>query len=151
MNRETTDKVKVYLEELKRCYWKLQGVAEKLQEAEVRATSTNSARTSDTYTGGGVSDRTASAVITLDKLRTAYIKAADEYMQVKFKYTQQLHRVEDLDYINILYGRYFAFKTLKEVSKDLNLEYRWLCRKHGYALEAFYRSNAEEIEKRFST
>lgn len=40
-------------------------------------------------------------------------------------------------YINVLYKRYVEFKSLEKISVEMNYEYKWTCKIHGYALKEF--------------
>ena len=61
----------------------------------------------------------------------------DDYVDRKYKVIREIHEIEDTRYIQILYKRYIEFKSLHKVALEMGYDYKWLCRLHGHALEAF--------------
>jgi len=61
----------------------------------------------------------------------------DRYVDLKYKVIREIHQLEDTRYIQVLYKRYIEFKSLHKIAAEMDYEYTWMCRIHGYALNAF--------------
>lgn len=61
----------------------------------------------------------------------------DYYVDTKYKVVREIHQLSDIRYIQVLYKRYIEFKSLQKIAKEMDYDYKWLCRIHGSALEEF--------------
>lgn len=58
---------------------------------------------------------------------------------LKNKIINEIQSVDNPVYINILYKRYVQYKSLEEISVEMNYSYRQILRLHGLALQEFKR------------
>ena len=56
---------------------------------------------------------------------------------MKDKIINEIHKLNNPVYIEILYKRYVEYKSLEEISVELSYSYIHVKRLHGYALQAF--------------
>lgn len=65
----------------------------------------------------------------------------DELIDLKHEIINQIHKLDagknTSIYIHVLFKKYVELKPLKEISKELNYNYKWLCQLHGKALQCF--------------
>ena len=75
-------------------------------------------------------------------VRLLYMEAEIEeeirrLVELKNKIINEIHMLENPLFIEILYKRYIECKTLWDISKEINYDYRYVKRLHGWALKAF--------------
>lgn len=69
-------------------------------------------------------------------------KMIDDYVDQKDKIINQIHKLSDARYIEILFDRYVPdknghTKSLEQISVDMHYNYKYVCYLHGQALIAF--------------
>ena len=64
-----------------------------------------------------------------------------QLQQKKDQITNEIHRLNDVRYIQILYRRYVECKKLKEVSEDMHYDYDYIRALHSRALQEFENVN----------
>lgn len=91
----------------------------------------------DVVTSSGSQDKLANLMADhVDKMRKRD-EAWDAYVDYKMQAWQYLLKVKKPEYKKVLEMRYFKYKTLREISDELPMEYRNLRRLHGRALQAY--------------
>lgn len=67
----------------------------------------------------------------------------DTYMLQRKKdhITDEIHNLEDANFIKILYERYVKCKNLGEIAKEMGYTYQYIREMHGKALESFKKIN----------
>ena len=66
---------------------------------------------------------------------------------MKDKIINEIHKLNNPVYIEILYKRYVEYKSLEEISVEMNYSYRQIKRLHGITLQAFRRFYPEKFKK----
>jgi hypothetical protein len=61
----------------------------------------------------------------------------DEFAEEKHRIINEIHQLDNLEYVRILFKVYVEFKKLEEVCVDMGYSYRHITRLHGYALKSF--------------
>lgn len=80
-------------------------------------------------------------------VRLLYMEAEIEeeirrLVELKNKIINEIHMLENPLFIEILYKRYIECKTLWDISEEINYDYRYVKRLHGWALKAFGKRGA---------
>ena len=70
-------------------------------------------------------------------------EAWDVFVDYKMQAWETLQQVKKQEYRDILNQRYFKYKTLKDIAEEQHLEYRWIRRLHGRALQAYEKAMRE--------
>ena len=135
---------KQYLKELKRldtC------INQKMQEKAALYTSTiGAARTDkDRVQTSGSGDMMPELIQRLLDLEAEIDKEIDNFADQKRKMIRQIQDLRNETYVSLLYRRYVEFKTLEEISVEMNYTYQYTRRMHGYALAEFQRIHEKAI------
>lgn len=104
--------------------------------------------TDDVSFGGGNHDRIGNGVARLVDLREKINRSIDEYADTKAEIMKAMRRMQNPDYVNVLYLRYFLYKTWEEIAAEMTYSYRGICYMHGRALQEFEKvMNVKEKKK----
>lgn len=60
-----------------------------------------------------------------------------KYIEIKDQIIKEIHLLDSATDIDILYKRYVEYKSLEDISVEMNYSYQWIRIKHGVALENF--------------
>ena len=97
----------------------------------------------DVVTSSGSQDKLANLMADhVDKMKKRD-EAWDAYVDYKMQAWAYLQQVKKQEYRDILKMRYFEYKTLKGIATELMVEYRWVRRLHGRALQAYAKAMQE--------
>ena len=135
--KSTTNEAKKYLERIK---WLDVLIDSKLEELEKlnslvkRITPVMSAASG---AGGGNQDRLGDTVAKIVDMRNEIDKATDVFIDMKREAIALLERIERPEYYQVLHKRYIQYKSLENIAVELNYSWRWVCKLHGRALQAF--------------
>lgn len=61
----------------------------------------------------------------------------DKYADMKHTIINQIHRLKNKQYVEILFKRYVEFKCLEEIAVEMGMSYDRVKHLHGYALQGF--------------
>ena len=99
----------------------------------------------DKVGGGGPSDKVALYV-------TKYLELYEEVQNqklsltlLKHKIIDEINRLDDRLYIQILHKRYVCMEPFTKIAYELGYNYRWCLELHGRALEAFDNEILKEL------
>jgi hypothetical protein len=70
-------------------------------------------------------------------LETEIQAQIESFMSLKHKIIDEIHSLDNSDYISVLFKRYVEFKYFEEIAVEMGYSYRHITRLHGYALKAF--------------
>lgn len=62
-------------------------------------------------------------------------KQIDELIQLKLEVMKVVDQVQDGELVDLLYQRYFQFKTFEEIAITMNYTWRWTMQMHNKALK----------------
>lgn len=95
--------------------------------------------------------RMAGAAWLMDVIKTQGMEAAEKELKVRGamfvplevnqkqldKVIGQIHMLDDITYMEILFKKYIEYKTLKDIAVEMKYSYGRTKHIHGFALEAF--------------
>ena len=61
----------------------------------------------------------------------------ERFTELKHKVIGQIHMLDDITYMEILFKKYIEYKTLKDIAVEMKYSYGRTKHIHGFALEAF--------------
>ena len=85
----------------------------------------------------GQGDKIGNAVAKIVDLEREITDEVDYLVDLKRKIKSEIDKIENADYVNILYKRYFEYKTWERIAVDMNYTMRWVQKLHGNALKEF--------------
>ena len=88
--------------------------------------------------------RDAAFVRTIEKrdiLANKINKMISKYIFLKNKIIAQIHEVDNVSYIQILYKKYVEFKRLEDIADEMSYSHDRIRHLHGEALQAFTRKH----------
>ena len=86
-------------------------------------------RTSSSFTSGK-----EASIIKLVEYEEDLTKKIDELIDTKKEVAHIIDQLKNADYIDILYKRYFQFKTWEEIASDKSYTFQWVHKLHARAL-----------------
>lgn len=100
-------------------------------------------RSKITYPGISYEERTSSSftngkeanIIKLVEYEEELNKKIDEYIDKKKEVAHIIDQLKNADYIDILYKRYFQFKTWEEIASEKGYTFQWVHKLHARALK----------------
>lgn len=82
-------------------------------------------------------DQMGEIVSKIIKLEEEIDEMTDNFVDLKRAILAQMERLNNKQYENILYQKYFKYKSIYEISKETHKDYRNLKRLHNRALKKF--------------
>lgn len=71
----------------------------------------------------------------------------DQYVDTKNRIINEIHLLPDSRYVSILYKRYVELKPFTAIADEMAYDYKWVCKLHGNALQAFDRLVLQNTNK----
>jgi len=84
-----------------------------------------------------IQDRIAEGLVTLLDETAEYEKMLENLKNKQIEVENQLEKMENKRYRNILYKKYIRGLKIEEIAVDINQDYKYTCTLHGYALNDF--------------
>lgn len=130
---------KEYLQQLERLNLLIQQKMKEQHDLEemskcVRAIDYSKDRVSSSCSGDAPFVNPVLKIVQLEQEINAEI---DKYVDMKHTIINQIHKVKNKQYVEILFKRYVEFKCLEQIAVELDMSYDWLKHLHGYALQEF--------------
>lgn len=88
----------------------------------------------DSVQSSGDKDKIGNAVAKMIDLQRSINEDIDRLVDLK---REIMNKIETLDgtYLDLLYKRYFEFKTWETIAVEIGYTYQWVCELHGKALQ----------------
>jgi hypothetical protein len=96
--------------------------------------------------GGGTQDKVAGIIAKMIDLESKINADIDRFADMKQEALALLDKMENPTYMTVLHRRYFLHETFERIAIDMNYSWRWVCKLHGRALQAFDRLLKENEE-----
>lgn len=90
--------------------------------------------------GGGSQDKIGNALAKIVDLKNEINQDVDRFVDLKREATALLEKLENPLHYEILHKRYILYQTFEQIAADMDFTYRWVCKLHGRALQAFKRA-----------
>lgn len=134
-----------YLSSIKECDMDIDGLIREREQLYASITRITQVLKEDIVKGGsGQNDRVEEWI---DMARMINQKIDSLYdLKKEAKGLLQKVKATDETYYQILNRRYILYDTLEQISVDLHYGYRWICKLHGRALQAFEKVMNEKKE-----
>lgn len=125
---------KEYLQQVKKidhCITNKLNEIEKLREMCEKITTTLQ---QDKVQSGGSGDKMGDAVARVMDLQNDLVFQIQELVATKKAIMRLIDKLEDNE-CDLLYKRYFQYKTWESIAAEMNYSYQWACKLHGQALQ----------------
>ena len=86
---------------------------------------------------GGTQDRMAQTIAKIVDMEQAINADIDRYVDMKKTAMAMLDNMDNPTYMTVLHRRYFLHHSFERIASDMNYSWRWVCKLHGRALQAF--------------
>lgn len=127
-------KAKEYLMQIKRMDKLTENKQAEINRLEELVQSTTALNVSDKVQTSGSKDRLGDIVSKICDLKNELTADIEKWVDLKGEVISVIDQLDDVDLIDLLYKRYFQFKTWEKISCDMNYTYRWVTKLHGKAL-----------------
>lgn len=131
------NEAKEYLERIKWCDVLIDSKLEELEKLNSLVRRITPVMSDTNGAGGGNQDKVGDTVAKIIDLRAKIDKDTDEFVNLKHEAAALLEKIEKPEYYQVLHKRYIQYKTLEQIAGELNYSWRWACKLHGRALQAF--------------
>lgn len=127
---------KAYLKKIELADVHINNKLEDLQKLRTMVTKITSAITPVCVSGSGSQDKLGDAVAKIIDLQDEINRKIDNYVDLKREISAVLEQIQDPDQVQVLYKRYFEYKSLEQIACEMYCTYRNVCYIHGKALQA---------------
>lgn len=90
----------------------------------------------DRVQASGSQEKMADMVVKMIDYQNTINANIDKYINMRNNILTVLQLLEKADHINVLYKRYFEFKSWEVIACEMGYTYRWVTKLHGRALNA---------------
>lgn len=77
------------------------------------------------------------ALVKLTEMSQKIDSQIDEFVDLKHKIIEKIHKLDDIRYAEILFARYVEYKSFEQIAVDMAYSYEYVLKLHGNALIAF--------------
>jgi hypothetical protein len=133
---------KEYLSEVQRYENVIEHKREKLKEYRHAATSISSARMNPAKVqASSPADRIGDMMAKIVDLEAEIGKDMVDATDKRHEVINQIHKLDNVLHIQVLFGRYIQCKKMDDIRKDMGKSYAYILELHGQALNAFEEQN----------
>jgi len=126
-----------YLEQIRNCDIHINNMLEELQRLRDFQKKITSTLRMDAVSGGsGDKDKIGSVVAKIVDLDREINMSIDDYVNMKREIRLTIEKVSDPDQLEVLYKRYFLYKSFETIADEMHMTYRNACYIHGRALQS---------------
>lgn len=137
-----------YLSEVQRLQTIIEQKQERIKEIRESVSTVRAVRFDlEKVQGGRQTDKIGEAVAKIVDLEKEVENDIVSLMYRQHEITNQIHRVDNLNYMKILFKRYIEGKDFQTVTNEIPLTYEYVLNMHGKALKAFETANKEVLQK----
>ena len=137
-----------YLSEVQRLQTVIEQKQERIKEIRESVSTVRAVRFDlEKVQGGGHTDKIGEAVVKSVDLEKEVENDIVNLVYRQHDITNQIHKVDNLNYMKILYKRYIEGKDFQTIANEIPLTYEYALNLHGKALKAFEAANKEILQK----
>ena len=137
-----------YLSEVQRLQTVIEQKQERIKEIRESVSTVRAVRFDlEKVQGGGHTDKIGEAVVKIVDLEKEVENDIVNLVYRQHHITNQIHKVDNLNYMKILYKRYIEGKDFQTIANEIPLTYEYALNLHGKALKAFEAANKEILQK----
>ena len=128
---------KKYLERIKWCDVMIDSKLEELGRLNDLVKKITPVMSDTSGNGSGNQDKLGETIAKIVDLKEEVNNDTDKFIDLKHEANALLEQIERPEYYQILHKRYIQYKSLEKIAGELNYSWRWVCKLHGRALQAF--------------
>lgn len=133
-----------YLSEVQRLQTVIEQKQERIKEIRESVSTVRAVRFDlEKVQGGGHTDKIGEAVVKIVDLEKEVENDIVNLVYRQHDITNQIHKVDNLNYMKILYKRYIEGKDFKTIARETKFAYDYIKAIHKPALKAFEVANKE--------
>lgn len=133
---------KIYLKQIERITLKIDSLKDELEELQELAASVSS-QTHGEKVSTMPTSRVESLMVRVQKKEEEIFVEHLALVDAREKILQEIDKLADIRFVKILTYRYVKCLKMADVAKALHYEYKWCCRLHSQALDAFGKSKSQ--------
>lgn len=145
---------KEYLKQVQLYDVHIDGKLQDLETLKAMATKITTTLKLDAAFGSGNQDRLGEVVARIVDLQNEINQAVDDFVDLKRDVNAILDKITNPDQLQVLYKRYFEYKTWEQIACEMHMTFRNACYIHGDALKsvaAILERKGEEPEQEKQT
>lgn len=140
--------VKEYLQQIEIMDSRIGNLLQQLESLRTLATRVTASYGGEKTSSSPNPQKMAVAVYRIVDLSESINEEIDKFIDLKTEIINMINKIDNADYINILYARYFKYETWEQIANELHYSYQWVCVLHGRALNVLANKlNSENSEK----
>ena len=123
-----------YLRQIKRLDNLIHSKMEEVERLRCMAAKVTASSDGERVKSSGSQQKMADTVDKILDLQEEIKEDIDRFVTMKRNVMQVIDCMENADYINLLYCRYFQYMTWEAIACRMGYTYKWVCTLHGRAL-----------------
>lgn len=135
---------KEYLSQIRRYDTMIDSMLDEVDSLYAMVTRITPVLKDDVVSGSGQQDKMGNAIAKIVDLKERINRDIDNLVDMKQEASTLLAKVSNPDHFKVLHKRYILYETFEQIALDMNYSYRWICKLHGRALQAFGKILQEE-------
>lgn len=130
---------KKYLRQIKIADIRINNLISEKEQLATLAECAGAIPTSEKVISSPRPDKMENAIVKMIQIEMELDVEIDKFVDVKRKIINQMERIGDERYYNLLFKRYVEYKDFVTIAKEMVYEYRSILNLHGKALQKFER------------
>ena len=123
-----------YLKQIKKLDNLINNKIEEVERLRCMAVKVTTSCEGEKVKSSGSQERMADTVSMIIDLQNEINEDIDRFVNMKKNIMNVIDSLENADYINILYCRYYHYMSWESIACEMGYTYRWICTLHGRAL-----------------
>ncbi len=123
-----------YLNQIKKLDNLINQKSEEVERLRCMATKVTASSDGEHVKSSGSQERMADAVTQIVDLQDEIKADIVRFVNMKRNIMQVIDSLDNADYINLLYCRYYHYMTWEAIACKMGYTYKWVCTLHGRAL-----------------
>lgn len=125
---------KEYLNQVRNLETKMKILKEEIDTLREMVVSTGAVQQQERVMSSGAQDRMAETICKINEKEEEWNQLMREFALARAEVIISIQKLNNTDYEQILYKRYFQSKKWEEIAMEMNYSYQWVCKLHGRAL-----------------
>lgn len=125
---------KEYLKQVGNIELQIKELQDEIKRLKELAVSIGALNCDEKVLSSGAQDKMANTICEIDEKVGELDGKIKEFTAIRGQVMSTIHKMQNIEYEQILYKRYCLMKTWEKIAIEMNISYRHVLRLHGFAL-----------------
>lgn len=126
-----------YLNQIRNLKIKMEVLKEEIDTLREMVVSTGASKQGEKVLSSKTQDKMAETICLINEKECEWNNLMREMALTRANVIISIQKLDNSDYVKILYEHYCQYKKWEEIALDMEYSYRWILKLHGRALEEF--------------